>query len=510
MAANAGSEPAACPTDTLRLLADAWRCPRSSSDVSISSTHVPAARGPRRLGRFRDWFAYSIGITGDPRATRRFFRATFIVRGFLLATTPFFFLLPGPQYEGGMREWATFIGLVIWTGFFASLTYRSDEYVKSTNWIYVADLVVTFAAFLFMTRSATGSDTTDSYRNVVIVGAFQLQTYGAAITAGALTGVPGGLASGLASALVYVACLWRIDHGALHVHHSGSYNRGGLFDPAHFQGTVARAAFYLIAGFNFGLYNSLVGRLRHEMRVAAENEIRASAAAQFHRRGLNRLDAIAHAFDGAARDAPDAIRSRIERANKCLRETAASLRRAFTPAGEIGRAHASSVISDACSVLRLLASDDRPLAVDVVESGQTYLLDPGEAQALEEIVIEAISNAIKHAEEGTIRVLGHPVDGGYEVRVTDPGPPVEPAERDAPDSGYGLRDIQDLCAAFGWLPSVEVSRTAGTASIVAVVLPRREGRKVGGANPKSMTETSQEVDRFASGELADAWDADTG
>ena len=66
--------------------------------------------------------------------------------------------------------------------------------------------VVCFTAFLLVTQGPDASN-----QAPVVGGAFQLQTYGAAIIAGTLTGVPGGLASGVASALAYVGILWHVN-----------------------------------------------------------------------------------------------------------------------------------------------------------------------------------------------------------------------------------------------------------------------------------------------------------
>lgn len=369
-----------------------------------------------------------------------------------------FFLLPGPQYEGGVKEWSAVTGLAAWTIILAYATYKNDEYVKRATWIYAVDIILLFLPFLLLTHTVgTSADSHPSYGDVVIVGSFQLQTYGAPIIAGALTGAPGGITSGAMSAAVYLICLLRIDD-----------HPGNIFDRSHVQGTLARIAFYLVAGFNFGLYNSLVGRLR----VA----VRAETARQVHQGGLNRLNLIADSLTRAVANAPrDKFRVRVERATACLRLTSESLRRAFLTRSGPTQIPIAAIVSGTTSVLLLLDDDDHEIHLDTANIDDSYSISADEAAALEGIVSEAIVNSVKYSAPGTIHVLAHALDGGgCAIRVTDPGP-AEDATVGAfaeSGSGHGRAQIERLAHEHGWELTHQIGQAFGVASIVAVLLDR--------------------------------------
>lgn len=393
------------------------------------------------------------------------------------------FLLPGAQYAGSALEWLLLAGLSAWTGALGFWTFVDDESVKRSIAIYVVDIAVSFAAYSLVTHVTVGGSGQGAESNVILAGAFQLQTYGTAILAGALTGVPGGLTSGAASAIVYAGCLWHINGDSI-----------GFLDKGPIHEILARAAAYLVCGFMFGLYNSLVGRLRHELRVAAETEARAEAIRQFHRSGLNLLDVIASAIAGVRDNAEEPMRTRISRIHQCLRVTTNSLRGAFALHAPTPAISAASAIAQTCALLELALdpSTGQAIAVNVVDGD--FSLTPEEATALDNIISEAVSNAVKHAAVGTIQVLGRPLDDGYAVRVIDPGPrPIEAPNSEPVESlRYGLQDIRDLAANQGWTPTLDISRVPGHPSMIAVVLPPpRLGARTTATPSEPVTEIGQ-------------------
>lgn len=394
-----------------------------------------------------------MGATGEPDASRRFFRFAFIVRFALVAPTPLFFWLPGTQYRGGAAEWGVWGVLMAWSAFLAVLTYRNDEWMKRTDAIYVADLIVVFVAFGAMTHAQPTHGAHISYSDVVIAGAFQLQTYGAALTAGALRGAPAGLLVGGCSTLLYLVVLGAID---------GSFT--DVFDRSHVQGTVTRGLMYVIIGFNFGLYNTLVGRLVHRVRSTLTSTVRVHVYDDLHKRGLNRLDAIRQLAEEAAEIEVTDLeqQDRLARIVDSIRFVNESLRR--EPLGEaasVGLQEVREAVAEACLFNRRARTAKRPLVMHMNEDESPFWISVKEAAELSHAVAELVINAGKYSHEGPIHVVARRTDSEYIVSVTDPGPASTRS-----GTQRGIAQIERAAESYGWTYTWREGKDGGRSEAV--------------------------------------------
>lgn len=433
-----------------------------------------------------------------PGATRRFFRFAFLVRFSLLLPTPLFFLLPGEEYVGSLRAWSLYGILLAWSAFLAYLTYHDDELMKRAWYVHLVDVVVVFVAFVATTHAGLGP----SYSDVVIVGAFQLQTYGAIVTAAALAGVVIGTGLALLAAALYVGSLAIIGTPLAEI-----------VDAAHIQGSVGRTLLYPATALIFGFFNVLVGGLVHaRRRVAAAMrrqheaveqreqalsertraleqraealEQRAEAVQeraaleetsrflrQLHQRGLGRLHLVRQTLEDMLGQIEERSRPRLEAVTSSLSSALDAIARETSP--NLGNRQSESlvvVLRSVCETQRAYAwSESHPVVLrDEGVNDDERMLTPAEAEALRSIVGEALINACKHAHPGIVEIAATPTaDDGCVITISDAGPKPHPGTGER----LGRSQIDDRAHDHGWDWELLLGSGPNGSSQLRLVLP---------------------------------------
>jgi signal transduction histidine kinase len=417
-------------------------------------------RRRRPWPRLRRELGFYLGLTGQPRATRRYFRFAFVIRALFLLPTPLFFLLPGQQYAGSTKAWIVYAFLVLWFSLIACFTWRDDEWMKRAWYVHVLDLVIAFGAFVVMTHS--GPDVPDpKYGDVVIVGSFQLQTYGVVATAAALTGIVDGVAFGIAGAAAYVACL-RIIGTPL----------GHIVDPSHIQGSVARTLLYVTVGVIFGLFNVLVGRLVHTRRrtmdviaTARSYTYRRTAAEErsrflneLHERGLGKLHAVRNALEDASSELTGLARDRVQGITSYYVEALDALQTAPSDDElDDSRESVADVLRYVCKAQGLVRVSTHTVELELGDGDR--LLSKAGAVRVRDILGEALHNAVKHSESGEIVVQLRTVGGEALIVVSDPGPKDEPGRGNRLGHQQITRRVQAQGWSWDWRPGAEGRRS---------------------------------------------------
>jgi two-component sensor histidine kinase len=308
--------------------------------------------------------------------------------------------------------------------------------------------LVVFGAFIATTHA--GPDTPNpTYGEVVIVGAFQLQTYGAVATAAALTGIVDGVAFAVVAAGLYVVSLKAI----------GTSLRD-VIDASHVQGSVGRTLLYLIIGIAFGLYNVLVGRLvsvrrrmfdvlatsRSKGHDRTDAQERARFLSQLHERGLGQLHAVRNALEDTADDLAGEAKERVSGINAYFAATLDAISAGPGEARGDGVTEAvADVLRDVCRTHRLVSVKSHFVELRLEDDRGTEL-DTYRAERLRDILGEALHNAVKHSCPGQVEIVLARLEGHDFVVVSDPGPLDEPGR----GNQLGHEQITRRALACGW------------------------------------------------------------
>ncbi|MGH3430488.1 MAG: hypothetical protein ACRDQZ_23460 [Mycobacteriales bacterium] len=382
----------------------------------------------------------------------------------LVLLTPLFFFLPVRQY-GASRYWL--IPVVAELLALALLSWKRHDLVTTSPWrflIHAADITFVFLVFIVTTRPETG--TAIAYSTVVVVGTFQLQTYGPAITSSALSGVWYGLVVGTLSGVLYPLSLWVAGRSV-----------SALFNPYLIASTLSRAAIYIIAGVFFGVMRDFVIYNRTLERRAYEI---------LHARGLSSIDwmsqdlltlaargnaaLLLRATTGALDDDLAGIAENLLEALSGLRRIGAGL-----PAGM------RSVIQICRDVVTnqlhpLFRENAQPVVLEIApehaERVETLLLRSEDAVVLDKLVRQAITNCRLHADDGpvTVKIVLGP--DWYSIDVQDCGPKQRRGSRSrsyVPGIGHG--DALEDTSSRGWRFEFLKGRGPGEPSCHRFVIP---------------------------------------
>ncbi|MEO5566732.1 MAG: sensor histidine kinase [Luteimonas sp.] len=185
------------------------------------------------------------------------------------------------------------------------------------------------------------------------------------------------------------------------------------------------------------------------------------------------LEVAAHLVQGAALE-------HVNQAHTLARLLLSDVREA------VSRLRIDDAAIDMAATLRPLAENATGLQI-VMETPQPFLIDdPERAHVLLRCTQEIITNAVRHADAGQLRL-----EYGYQgrsvcLRASDDGR----GSGDSPVAGNGLRGIRERVAAFGG--TVDISTSPGTGFLLEIQLPLDDAvsprtRTPGVANPDPAT-----------------------
>ncbi len=209
-------------------------------------------------------------------------------------------------------------------------------------------------------------------------------------------------------------------------------------------------------------------RLAHRL-MHAEEETRRAVAKDLHDGPLQALTLTFMQLDAAARSAAEGAAvepERVSAAMEAIRDASDDIRavvRALHPPllAELGLAAA---------VERQCREAAQRTGREVVYAGQQTLapLDAERSIAVFRILQEALANALKHTQDGHIRVDLHEQGDHLQLRVTDSGPGFHP--EDAAGAGLGLVSMRERAESVGAAFSVESRPRGGTSVDVRIPL----------------------------------------
>jgi hypothetical protein len=387
--------------------------------------------------------AYGIGLTGTAGGPRRFLRFTFVLRCILVGLTPLFFRLHTiKQYGLPEFRWLVWGGLVAWTLLVGLLIWRRTGWIRQASLFEAIDVAVCFGTFVATTRYSSGSGI--SYSAVVVVGAFQLQTYAPVLTTGALSGVWAGFVAGLAGMFAYPLSLVVVGR---------SFD--GLFGPTQITNTITRSSLYLLVGVIFGGFQALAMQavtIRSSLEKAEEGELEKAAELRalnlLHQRGVGKFGVVHRNMRSFGAKLDDSVRQEFDGLVNGFAAILADLRHlGFESPGSRTLTH---VLHDVAAVhgMEPLVNDDYPVSVEIPPGDTCAIIefDPQQADHLDAIVAELINNAKKYAREGAVVVHAATEESGIIVEVSDAGPNNE----DSLGTGLGRGMIEDYCDRHGW------------------------------------------------------------
>jgi len=122
---------------------------------------------------------------------------------------------------------------------------------------------------------------------------------------------------------------------------------------------------------------------------------------------------------------------------------------------------------------------------------ETKRLDPEIESTLYRLIQESLTNVIKHAEAGQVRVELVEAAGWVNVSVVDDGTGFDTAQI---SPGFGLVGMQDRVGLVGGRVSVESAPGTGATVRVAVPARYRDGDET---EPRAPAPASPEVDTLA-------------
>lgn len=415
----------------------------------------------RRLAR---WF----GLTTDEGAERRLVRFGFALRALLVAVTPLFFLLPTRQY-GSAHYWL--IPVILELGLMAWLAWKHMWLVASSRWrfaIHALDLAFVFAVFILTTSAENG--TAVGYLTVVVVGTFQLQTYGPVLTSSTLSGVWDGFGIGLLSAGAYLLSLRAVGR---------PFNV--LFSSYQVSSTISRMIFYVVIGLFFGILRDF---------VVYNRSLEKRAYDILHNRGLSNISWLTDDLLALSRQGEFSLHRQLRSGEltadlngigENLKMYVAGLRRigAGLPPG------AQSVVQVCDNVVtNQLHSDFRHRDQPVVFSNtkderslyRAISLPNEHAVKLDKMLRHAITNCRNHAEKGevSVAIVVDRVANRYSIEVRDQGPRQEKDDDVRPYvQGTGHADAERDAAACGWAFEFVRGSDPGVPSLYRVSIPLR-------------------------------------
>jgi two-component sensor histidine kinase len=418
--------------------------PSRRSPIVVRATK--AIRFIRAAG-FGAYFLRTTGLDASPRrdSRARFRRFVFAVRALLIPMTLLLFLVPQPTYKATPARWLALGGLVIWLAFFAKVVEREWA---GKRWfpVYLTDLIVVFTLF-GVSFASDSRNATSGYSGVLLRGSFHPQTFGPFLTAGAMLGARRALTLGVVGSAFYVSALL-----AAGIHTTTLVNDQQL------PSLAFGVAGYLVAGGLLGVYSTLlemlraanekgrtVGRTLGRREVEAEVHDKVLTPVRTVQRHLAHLsqtsrDKSAKARIGAVATYLDLVLKR-ERANRGLSEA-----RTQTLTQVALTAYWNQRMFD--DDQRMCDLSFRPARFEADQDG-IPLLNERAAIDLEEILFEAIENAMVHSR-GEIKVS---LERSETHRRTDHQIVVEDggrAETGSDAAGLGVANMKRRAAANGW------------------------------------------------------------
>jgi len=420
-----------------------------------------AAANKSRARRLAIWF----GLSGQSGAPRRFVRFAFGLRLILVLLTPLFFFLPVRQY-GASRYWL--IAVIGELAILAYVTWRQNDLMTTSPWRFVihgADVIFVFVVFILTTRPENG--TALAYSTVVVIGTFQLQTYGPAITASALSGVWYGLVVGTLSAVIYPLSLWIAGRSFT-----------GLFNPYQIASTLSRSAIYIIVGLFFGVMRDF---------VIYNRTLEKRAYDILHDRGLSDITWLSHdllalaqrgnpalsvqAVTGSLDDDLTGIGESLLEAINGLRRVGAGLPAGMRSVVQICR---DVVVNQLHPRNR---ERSQPVVLEIapehVDAAEAFILRSEDAAVLEKLIRQAIVNCRTYASDGQVTVKLVPGGRWYAIEIHDPGPKKQRrgAQNRTYVPGIGHQDAEDDTASRGWRFEFTRGTRAGDPSCHRFVIP---------------------------------------
>lgn len=415
--------------------------------------------------------AYWLGLTGTPGGPRRFLRVAFGFRLLLVAITPLFFFLPDRQYGEPSTRWPAFALLLVWTGLIGVVAWKRTQLMREVWWISALDVAVGFGVFVVTTRWSHG--TAISYGSVVVVGSFQLQTYGPMISIGALSGAWAGLMAGISGALIYPIALA-----------ASGRSLDGLFGPSQIASTLGRSALYLIFGLVLGVFRDLAtqGDEARELQQEAETRQREAEASEhereqelkilhrFHVRGLGTFGVVLQNLRDMGGQLPGEAGEDLLGLARGFETVLDRLRNLTSPSP--GAKTIGQVLREVEGNHQIypLLNKERPVSLEIRDrdAGAQTLLSPIEADHLVAIISEAVGNAKKHARKGSITIDG--VTRGardFMILVRDPGP------EEQPGTGFnmGHDTINEYTLKHGWWWNFEPAKNGRGSGVARFIIP---------------------------------------
>ena len=231
-------------------------------------------------------------------------------------------------------------------------------------------------------------------------------------------------------------------------------------------------------------------RLRHSMRASEEE--RARWARELHDETLQELGALKVLLDSARQtDDRGRIQSAIEQGLTQIELSIRNLQALITelrPAAldQIGLLPALEAL-----LKRVAATSGIAIDSDVRLEPETQRLDPEIERTLYRLIQESLTNVIKHAEAGQVRVELVEAAGWVNVSVVDDGTGFDTAQI---SPGFGLVSMQDRVGLVGGRVSVESAPGAGATVRAEVPARYRDGDET---EPSAPAPASPDVDTLA-------------
>jgi signal transduction histidine kinase len=164
---------------------------------------------------------------------------------------------------------------------------------------------------------------------------------------------------------------------------------------------------------------------------------------------------------------PEQARPQLERVRDLAREALAELRSlifGLRPA-ELERDGLEGVLRKEADMLQRVHG----VTVELDADGSTATLEPACAGEILRIVEEALHNAVRHAEAGTVTVRLHGSEGALSVEVADDGVGFDPTDPELRSRHLGLTSMEERARELGGRLAFAASPGSGT--VVSLEVP---------------------------------------
>jgi signal transduction histidine kinase len=231
---------------------------------------------------------------------------------------------------------------------------------------------------------------------------------------------------------------------------------GTVFDAEdeHLLGSFAASAAIAIATAQ----SVEADRLRHSMR-ASEDE-RARWARELHDETLQELGALKVMLDAARQSADlERVRSSIDSALGQIELSIRNLQALITELRPAALDQIGLVPALEALVKRVAATSGIHIDYQPRLAPEAPRLDPEIERTLYRVIQESLTNVMKHADAGSVRLELEEAEGWLNVSVVDDGRGFDPTQMSA---GFGLFGMQDRVGLVGGRLSVDSTPGGGT------------------------------------------------